>query len=292
MNDRIAALPCWIGTPCAEPLPGGLSNEIWKVTDEAGPHVVRFVEDYPFHHVSRARELMANRAAHEAGFAPAVEWAGDGVMVTAFVTSRTWTAAEVRADPARLARLLRAFHDRMGEAVSGPPALFSPFLVVRDYARTLRAGDSPHRAHLPRLLDLGAALERTQPPTLLVFGHNDLLPANILDDGERLWLIDYEYAGWASPLFDLAGAASNAGMDEAERETFLAAYLGHAPDLDLRRALDAMACASLLREAMWAMVSALHLAAPGVDYDAYAAENLERLDASVDAYQSRHGSLA
>ena len=88
MNDRIAALPCWIGTPRAEPLPGGLSNEIWKVTDDAGPHVLRFVEDYPFHHVGRARELMANRAAHEAGFAPAVEWASDGVMVTAFVTSR------------------------------------------------------------------------------------------------------------------------------------------------------------------------------------------------------------
>ena len=52
-----------------------------------------------------------------------------------------------------------------------------------------------------------------------------------------------------------------------------------------------MACASLLREAMWAMVSAIHLSAPGVDYDAYAAENLGRLDAALDRYQSRHGRL-
>ena len=284
--DRIAALPCWQGTPRAAPLPGGLSNEIWKVEDEVGAHVVRFGRDLPCHHVSRAREQATARAADAAGFAPAVEWTGEGVMVTAFLTSRTWDAATVRANPARLAALLRHFHTRMAEEVPGPPALFSPFLVVRDYARRLR--DHPA---LPRFLSLNRALEATQPPLHLVFGHNDLLPANILDDGTRLWLIDFEYAAFASPLFDLAGAASNAGMDGAESDALLAAYWGEPPDERLRRAFDAMACASLLRESLWAMVSAIHLSAPGVDYDAYAAENLARLDAALDQFQTRHGKL-
>lgn len=288
-QDRIARLPCWRGSPRAEPLPGGLSNEIWKVEDDAGAHVVRIGPDYSFHHVDRARELMTNRAAHAAGFAPAVEWAGEGVMVTAFVGARTWDAASMRAEPGRLGRLLRDFHDRMPREVSGAPYLFWPFHVVRDYARTLRSGGSPRLADLPRLLGLNDALERTQPPMRLVFGHNDLLPANLLDDGRRLWLIDYEYAGFGTAMFDLAGAASNAGMEDADE--FLAAYLGHAPDADFRRAFDAMQCASLLREAMWAMVSALHLAAPGVDYDAYAALNLAKLDAALDRFRSRHGGL-
>ncbi|EYD76069.1 Choline kinase [Rubellimicrobium mesophilum DSM 19309] len=289
--DRIAALPCWTGRPRAAPLPGGLSNEIWKVEDEAGAHVVRFGRDYPCHHVSRAREQMTTRAAHAAGFAPAVEWTAEGVMVTAFVTSRTWDAAEVRANPQRLATLLRDFHQKMPEEVSGPPYLFSPFLMARDYARTLAAGNSPHLPQVPRLLALTRALERTQPPLHLVFGHNDLLPANLLDDGSRLWLIDYEYAGFASPLFDLAGAASNAGMDKAQSDALLTAYFGQPPDEPLRRAFDAMACASLLRESMWAMASAIHLSAPGADYDAYAAENLAKLDEALDAFQSRHGRL-
>jgi len=179
----------------------------------------------------------------------------------------------------------------MPEEVSGPPYLFSPFLMARDYARTLRQGESPHLPQVPRLLSLTRALEATQPPLPLVFGHNDLLPANILDDGSRLWLIDYEYAGFASSLFDLAGAASNAGMDEPESDALLTAYFGQAPDPTLRRAFDAMACASLLRESMWAMASALHLSAPGADYDAYATENLGRLDAALDQFQTRHGSL-
>jgi thiamine kinase-like enzyme len=289
--ERIAALPCWMGSPRAEPLHGGLSNEIWKVTDEAGAHVARFGQDYPFHHVHRAREQATARAAHSAGFAPAVEWTGEGVMVTSFVTSRTWDAGQVRQNPERLARLLRDFHLGMAEEVPGAAFLFCPFHVVRDYARTLRAGRSPHLPALPRLLALGRALDATQPPLRLVFGHNDLLPANILDDGDRLWLIDYEYAGFASPLFDLAGAASNAGMDEEETRALLATYFGDAPGPALRRSFDAMTCASLLREAMWAMVSALHLSAPGVDYDAYAAENLARLDAALDRFQTRHGHL-
>ncbi len=292
LPDRIARLPCWKGAIAAEPVAGGLSNEIWKVTDAKGAHVVRFGADYPFHHVSRAREQMTARAAHAAGFAPKVEWTGEGVMVTQFVPSRAWTAETVRAQAPRLARLLRDFHEGMALEVTGAPTLFWPFHVVRDYARTLREGGSRHVPDLPRLLALNRALERAQPPQPLVFGHNDLLPANILDDGRRLWLIDFEYAGFSTPLFDLAGAASNAGMERDESEAFLAAYTGAAPDAVLLRAFDAMACASLLREATWAMVSALHLRAPGVDYDAYAAENLARLDAALAAYEGRHGPLA
>jgi thiamine kinase-like enzyme len=288
---RILALPCWQGTPLVQPLSGGLSNEIWKVTDDAGAHVVRFGTDYPFHHVDRAREAMTARAAHAAGFAPAVTHTAPGVMVTAFVTARTWDAGDVRAEAPRVADTLRRFHATMGTRIEGAPYFFWVFHVVRDYARTLRTGGSRYLPDLPRLLALNEALEGTQPPLPIVFGHNDLLPANFLDDGQRLWLIDYEYAGFSTAMFDLAGVASNAQMDDGQAGALLSAYFGQAPDATLTRAFDAMQVASLLREAMWAMVSALHLAAPGVDYHAYAAENLARLAAALDRYQSRHGKL-
>ena len=62
-TERNRALPCWRGEIVAEPMAGGLSNESWKVTDAGGVHVARFGEDFPFHHVSRANEVMAARAA-------------------------------------------------------------------------------------------------------------------------------------------------------------------------------------------------------------------------------------
>ncbi|NGQ92738.1 phosphotransferase [Rhodobacter sp. HX-7-19] len=285
----LRALP-WQGEITAEPLLGGLSNESWKVTDAAGAHVVRFGRDYPFHHVDRAREVMVARAAHAAGFGPRVEHATPGVSVVEFLNARTWGPEDLRANPERLGDLLRRFHRDMPAHIAGAAFLFWPFHVIRDYARTLRAGDSAFTPDLPAFLSLNAELEAAQIPLPLIFGHHDLLPANFLDDGSRLWLIDYEYAGFGTALFDLAGAASNAGMTPDETDRLLIAYFGTLPDTPLRRAFDAMQCTSLLREAMWAMVSDLHLAAPGADYKSYARENLDRLDAALSQYHSRHGS--
>jgi thiamine kinase-like enzyme len=289
LPEQLAALPCWRGEARAEPLSGGLSNEIWKVTDAAGAHVARLGADYPAHHVNRAREAMTTRAAHAAGFAPAVEYTAPGVMVTEFISARTWGPQDVAANPGRVAGLLRQFHRDMQAQVSGDAYFFWVFHVIRDYARTL--GGTRHAATLPRFLALSAAMEAVQVPLPIVFAHNDLLPANFLDDGSRLWLIDYEYAGWSTALFDLAGVAANAEMDAQAAEALLAEYFEQSPDPALSRAFGAMQVAALIRETLWALVSDLHLAAPGVDYTAYAAENLTRLEASVDAYQAQFGKI-
>ena len=289
---RIRALPIWNGAISIEPLKGGLSNESFLVADADGKHVVRFGKDFPFHHVFRPREIMAARAASDAGFAPKVEFAEPGVMVSAFLGAKTFGAEDVRANRLRIARLVRAFHEEMPKHVSGAGFMFWVFHVNRDYARTLEAGGSRMMDRLPAFLALNDALEAAQQPQPIVFGHNDLLPANFLDDGRKLWLIDFEYAGFNTAMFDLAGAASNSGMSTGESEELLAEYFGQAPDETLTRSHAAMQCASLLREAMWSMVSELHLSAPGADYVNYTAENLARLDAALETYQTTYGKLA
>lgn len=291
-KDRIALLPCWSGEISMQPLTGGLSNESWLVSDDSGRYVVRFGNDYPFHHVIRDREVAVARAAHAAGFAPEVVHAEPGVMVSTFLEARTWTPDDMRAEPERIGRLLLDFHNRMPAEISGAGFMFWVFHVIRDYARTLEAGQSRHMPQVPGYLETAAGLEGAQVSMPIVFGHNDLLPGNILDDGTRLWLIDFEYAGFSTGMFDLAGAASNAGMGDDEALRLLRTYFGQKPDRLQLRAFDAMQCASLLREAMWAMVSELHLDAPGVDYAAYAEENLKQLAQSLDRYHLKHGKTA
>jgi thiamine kinase-like enzyme len=288
-EDRIRALPIWRGRIDIAPLEGGLSNECWLVTDASGRHVVRIGRDYPFHHVLRQREAMTARAAHEAGFAPELRYADGGVMVTAFIEARALGAADIPARIGRIVPLVRRFHAEMPRHVSGPGFMFWPFHVIRDYARTLAAGNSRMADELPRYLALAEELERVQAPLPIVFGHNDLLPANFLDDGERLWLIDFEYAGFSTAMFDLAGLVSNANIAGDAAEAVLELYFGGSPPPGLRRSHAAMQCASLLREAMWSMVSELHLSAPGVDYVAYTRENLEKLEEALDHYRARYG---
>jgi len=288
-EQRIRALPLWRGAIAIAPLKGGLSNESWLVRDDAGRHVVRFGKDYPFHHVFRERETMTARAAHQAGFAPEVRYSEPGVMVTAFLGAKTYGADDVRANLGRIAELVRAFHDEMPRHVSGAGFMFWPFHVIRDYARTLQAGNSRMTHALPGYLALAEELERAQVALPVIFGHNDLLPANFLDDGERLWLIDFEYAGFSTAMFDLAGVASNAGMSSEESDEFLGRYFGSTPSPEIRRSHVAMQCASLLRETMWSLTSELHLDAPGADYGAYTAENLARFEAALDAYRATYG---
>ena len=290
--DRIRALPCFSGSVDIEPLTGGLSNESWLVTDASGRHVVRFGQDYPFHHVDRRREVMTARAAHEAGFAPRVEYSEPGIMVSAFIEARTFDAADVRANAERVGRLIRDFHTSMPRHVEGPGFMFWVFHVIRDYARTLAKGGSRMADRLPGWLELSDRLEAAQCPLPIVFGHNDLLPANFLDDGHRLWLIDFEYAGFSTAMFDIAGAASNAEMTGDQAEVLLEAALGSRPDASVTRSMHAMQCASLLRETMWSLVSELYLDAPGANYETYTAENLARLDAALDQYHSTYGKTS
>ncbi|MEO5324992.1 phosphotransferase family protein [Mesorhizobium sp. CC13] len=290
-ENRIRALPLWNGAVAIAPLKGGISNESWLVEDRNGRHVVRFGKDYPFHHVFRDREAMVAKAAFEAGFAPELQYAEPGVMVSEHLGAKTYGADDVRANTVRIGRLMRRFHEEMPRHVFGPGFMFWAFHVIRDYARTLAAGGSRMTAELPRYLDLAERLEKAQAPLPIIFGHNDLLPANFLDDGDRLWLIDFEYAGFSTAMFDLAGAASNAGMSVEESDELLAVYFGGRPDQAIRRSHAAMQCASLLREAMWSMVSELHLSAPGVDYVAYTAENLDKLEAALETYQNHYGKL-
>jgi len=286
---RIAALPIWRGEVKIALLKGGISNESYVVEDQRRKFVVRFGRDYPFHHVFRDREAMTARAAHRAGFAPEVFHTGDGVMVTAFLGARTYDASDIRASIPRIADIVRQFHTRMPDYIHGPGFMFWVFHVIRDYARTLEEGGSRMVEDLARYLALAEEMHAAQVPLPIIFSHNDLLPANILDDGNRLWLIDFEYAGFSTPMFDLAGLASNAGFDPHESDALLEAYFQARPDMALKRAHAAMQCASLLREAMWSMVSELHLNAPGVDYVAYTNENLQRLELALEHYRTTYG---
>ncbi|MEL6218164.1 MAG: choline/ethanolamine kinase family protein [Pseudomonadota bacterium] len=280
--DRIHALPFWRGPVKVSPLLGGLSNESFTVRDRAGTWVVRFGEDYPFHHVDRTRELMVSRAAAGAGFAPEVAYAEPGVTISAFIDGHTYGEADVRRDRSRILALLRRFHTEMPAHVSGTATLFWPFHVIRDYARTIRAAGHAFSA-LPvdDWLELTVELEAEQVPLPICFGHHDLLPANLIDDGQCLWLIDFEYAAYGTPMFDLANLSSNAGFSAEEDVELLTEYFDAAPSAALIDAYRGMKCASLLREAMWSYVSHIqfrHREDVFVDYLGYAEEYLERLE--------------
>ena len=213
-----------------------------------------------------------------------------GFLVLRYVEGRTCTAADIR-DPARLAKiipLLKRVHREMPRHVRGPVLAFWVFHVIRDYAHTLEDAGSRHVPRLPDLVDVATSLELAVGPIDLVFGHNDLLAGNFIDDGDRVWLIDWDYAGFNSPLFDLANLAANSELDTEQEGWLLATYYGRAPDDALWQGYRAMKCASLLREAMWSMVSEIY-STLDFDYAAYTVDYMDRFARAHAAFERGRG---
>ena len=289
--SRVASLEIWFGQVDPRPLAGGITNKNFIVEDRGRRYVVRVGSDISVHGIVRANELAASKAAHLAGLSPRVVHAEPGILVLDFIDGRTFTPEDVR-NPANLERLIdmvRRCHCDIPQYLRGPAAMFWVFHVMRDYAHTLREGSSHYLSQLPDLLGRAARLEAAVGPIDVVFGHNDLLAANFIDDGRRLWLVDWDYAGFNSPLFDLGGLASNSELPSGQTEQALSLYFGKPIDDQLRRSALAMTAASLLRETMWSMVSEIY-STVDFDYVAYTAENLRRFEAAYAAFEAIDGA--
>ncbi|MGB8326966.1 MAG: phosphotransferase [Steroidobacteraceae bacterium] len=264
-----------------EPLSGGITNRNFRVTDDrGGQFVVRAGRDLPEHGILRFHELAAARAAHAAGISPEVVFAGDGFLVSRFIDGHTLTAEDVR-NPRQLewiVPLLRRCHQEIPRFFRGPALVFWVFQVIRNYLAALGGPSmNPFEVSLASLESKAQRLEQALGPITLVFGHNDLLAANLIDDGKRLWLIDWDYAGFNTPLFDLANLASNNALDEKLETLLIESYFGGPVDAACRRGIATMKCASLLREALWGAVSKLN---SSIDFDfaEYARDYLQRFE--------------
>lgn len=285
---QINALPIWRGAIDIEPLGGGRTNLNFTVTDQTGRYVVRMGQDIREHHVLRFNELAASRAAHAAGLSPKVVHAEPGLSVLQFIEAKTLDEPDIGVAQMleRIIPLVRRCHNDIPQYFRGPALIFWVFHVIRDYAATLEDRASPYAGLLDEFRAISTILEVASGPFDIVFGHNDLMAANFLDDGDRLWLIDWDYAGFNTPLFDLGGLASNNALTPVQEANMLELYFEAPVTDDLMRRYGAMKCASLLRETMWSMVSEV-TSSLDIDYAAYTHENLTRFrHAHADYLQS------
>jgi thiamine kinase-like enzyme len=285
--DLINGLPCWQGRIEISPLAGGMTNRNFLVADaNAGRFVVRIGRDLPEHGVMRFNELAHARAAHRIGISPEVVFAMDGLMMSRFIDGRPLAVEDIR-NPQHfeaILDLIQRCHVKVPRVFRGPALAFWVLQVIRNYLATLDEASNHFLAdHLRRLETMSEALERATGPITLVFGHNDLLAANFLDDGQRLWLIDWDYAGFKSPLVDLANLSSNNGFDATRDDQLLARYFGARGDAVRRHAFEAFKCASLLREALWGAVSERR-SSIDFDYATYSREYLLRLDLAWELF--------
>jgi thiamine kinase-like enzyme len=258
MADRgvleVEALPCWSGYVRVWPISGGIANRHYGVQQADGQRFsARLGLDLPQHGIMRFNEQAAAKAAAKIGVSPKVFYTAPGVMVCRLLPGRSLTAAEVRLPEnlLRIAALLRRTHEDITQHLTGPLLAFWVFHVNRSYASLLQKSGAHITEMLPSLMELNDILEKRAGKVELAFTHNDLRPETIFDDGARLWLSDWDFAGFNSPLFDLADLSVKSGLDAGEDLALLTAYFGGSPpDFAAHATFRALKCAALLREAL------------------------------------------
>jgi thiamine kinase-like enzyme len=264
-------------------LDGGITNRNFRVNFGGMDYVVRLPgKRTELLGIDRSAECMANKAAAELGIAPPVAAMLEepSCLVTAFVSGREMTAEEMRTPEAiaEVARALRLLHASDVEL----PTEFDSFRLVERYAEVARE----HGGELPARYDeaLAAAREieeavRDLPGHELVPAHNDLLTANFLSDGNRILIIDWEYAGMGDRWFDLGNYAVNNELDESGEELLLESYFGEPPDERRRATLKLFRFMSDFREAMWGVVQS-GVSELDFDFEEYARKHFGRLEAA------------
>jgi thiamine kinase-like enzyme len=264
-------------------LSGGITNRNFLITiaGVAERYVIRLAgNDTHLLGISREVEYAATVAAAGVGVGPEVTAfiRPEGYLVTRFIEGRPVNLEEVR-QPATIGRVadsLRRIHD-------GPPipGLFIPLRIVEAY----RALAAARGVRIPAEYELAASIGRRielaclADPVGLMPCHNDLLNANFIDDGARIRIVDWEYAGMGDPFFDLGNFSINHELTADADEVLLQAYLGAIPP-SRRARLLLMRVVSDFREAMWGVLQQ-GISTLDVDFVAYAGEHFDRLLANA-----------
>ncbi len=260
-------------------LSGGITNRNFRV-DAAGTAdrwVIRLAgNDTHLLGISREVEHAATVAAAGVGVGPEVTAfiRPEGYLLTRFIVGSPVTDAAVHRPETlrRVADSLRRIHD--GPAI---PGLFVPLRIADAY----RALAIARGVAIPPEYELAAAIGRRielaflSNPLELRPCHNDLLNANFIDDGARIRIIDWEYAGMGDPFFDLGNFSINHELTPDEDELLLAAYDGELRPARLAR-LTLMRVVSDFREAMWGVLQQ-GISSLDVDFRSYAASHFRRL---------------
>ncbi|WP_206051034.1 choline kinase family protein [Nocardioides speluncae] len=263
------------------PLDGGLTNINLKVTTADAVYVVRrWQSDGELLGIDRDAEHLNSRAAAEAGVgAPVVDYRPDlGVLVIDYLDGPAWSNDSFREPgaPTRAAHAIRALHEG--------PRFVSDFDMFTRQAR-YQALIAQHGFWLPPgYADFGAdfqrvrgALEVGAEPTVPC--NNDLLAANFVDDGERLWLIDYEYSGNNDACFELGNTSTECDLDDAQVEELVAGYFGAVTPARLAR----VRLQAIVSAYGWALWGAIQAATSPLDYD-FRGWCLERYEKAARAF--------
>ena len=282
IEEAIARVPLWAGVKDIQftPLEGGITNLNYRVDTGGKSYHLRISgENTEMLGIDRQHEYRAHRFAGDMGIAPEVVYfiEPEGYIVSRFIDGRPMPPEEMR-QPENIQKIAELLHNI--HALPTIPGTFSAFQVVRDYTEiALR-----YQVSFPENFD-GLISQMKSAETALGSHHfvpkpchNDLLNGNFLVT-DRLYVLDWEYAGMGDIFFDLANFSNNQELSEDDNQILLNCYFAQ-PTLQDVAHLNIMKIMSDFREAMWGLVQ-VGISKLDFDFRGYANKHFDRLTQKI-----------
>jgi thiamine kinase-like enzyme len=268
--------------PEIKELTGGITNKNYKITLDGESYVLRMGgNETKYLGIDRQVEYDCSRLAAQIGVAPEpiAFLAPEGYIVARFISGKGLPAEEIGTEEniKKVVESIKAYH-----SLDFFPGSFSPFRVAEEYAKTARSFNVklPDKMdwYLEKSREIESAMYAREPLTLRPC-HNDLLNGNFIDDGNRVRILDWEYAGMGDIFFDLGNFAIQHEFNNEQDEILLKAYFGNPTDSQ-RAHQKLMKIMSDLREAMWAQVQ-IGVSQLDFDYSGYGQKYFDRFESNT-----------
>jgi len=270
--------------PTITELTGGITNKNYKITTADGKSFVLRLggNETKYLGIDREVEYECSRLAAQIGIAPEpiAFLAPEGYILARFISGKGIPAEEIGTEEniKKVIESMKAYH-----AIEFFPGSFSPFRVAEEYAKTARSFNVKLPDKMDWFLDKSREIEKAmyaREPLTLRPCHNDLLNGNFIDDGNRIRILDWEYAGMGDIFFDLGNFAIQHEFNDEQDEILMKSYFGQPTDSQ-RAHQKLMKIMSDLREAMWSQVQ-IGVSQLDFDYASYGQKYFDRFETNTN----------
>jgi thiamine kinase-like enzyme len=266
IEEVINRIDDWKGRNISyEELGGGITNHNYTVFVDGEAFVLRIPGEGTDIFIDRENELDCSKAVGEAGVAPRVLYhlKPENITVVPFIRGKTLKTDDIVASNDLIQRIVRAIRSVHTEATFRKE--FNPFETVRTYMNHVERSRAPLPPDFEWITGIVGtiedAMQRDAPRPVAC--HNDYLSENFLDDGDKIWIIDWEYGGLGDPYFDLGDFAVEHPFTREQEELIIREYCGSV----LRNRLCRMLLHRIVADYWWGVWAMIQLRVSKIDFD-------------------------
>ena len=262
-------------------LSGGLTNRNLAIESDGTKYVARISSNSSdLLNINREDEYKNTILAADVGIGATVHdyLPGQGLLLISYINGKTFGAQDIANNLPRVAKSVRTLHGAK-PFVSD----FNMFTLQKRYLDIVQSNNfiypDKYLDYEGHIADLKKALSVL--PSEIVPCNNDLLPGNFIDDGEKIWLIDYEYSGNNDACFELGNIWAEAFLEYDALVELIDSYYGtHRPEKIARAWLQ-----SLMAKYGWTLWAAIQASISDIDFD-FRAWGGEKFDLAQSQFSS------